>query len=87
MRCIVIDFQDDRYWGDCPMCEQYRRLNHAVGWYCGPTQDEIGSVTTEYTDGGIVGGMCVCQPCHDEFYALTQSTEARDKSSETGELS
>jgi len=66
---IVIDMQEARYWGDCPMCEQYRRLNHAVGWYCGPTHDEIGSQSTEYRGpDATVGGMCVCQPCHDEFY-------------------
>jgi hypothetical protein len=66
---VVIDMQEERYWGECSMCEQYRRLDHAVAWYCGPTHDEIGSVTTEYTDGGIVGGMCVCKQCHDGHYA------------------
>lgn len=65
---ITIDLQEGRYWGDCPMCDQERRLDHAVAWYCGPTHDEIGSVTTEYTDGGIVGGMPVCGACHDRHY-------------------
>jgi hypothetical protein len=60
---IVIDLQGEREWGDCCMCEEYKHLNHCVGYYCGPTHDEIGSVTTEYTDGGIVGGMCVCKSC------------------------
>lgn len=69
----VIDMQEERYWGDCTMCRNYRRLDHAVAWYCGPTHDEIGSVTTEYTDGGIVGGMCVCKQCHDDHYAIDRS--------------
>lgn len=56
------------------MCGEIRRLDHAVGWYCGPTQDEIGSVSTEYRGGddgtlAIVGGMTVCQSCHDGHYA------------------
>ena len=59
--------------GECNMCGQERRLNHAVAWYCGPTHDEIGAVSTEYrsTDGepAIVGGMCVCKECHDRHYA------------------
>ena len=62
---------------ECGICEREGPWRHAVGWYCGPTQDEIGSVTTEYTDGGIVGGMCVCQPCHDDFYALSDTHNAR----------
>ena len=66
---IVIDLQESLRWGNCPMCSEYRRLDHAVAWYCGPTRDEIGSVTTEYSDGGIVGGKSVCKPCHDQFYA------------------
>lgn len=64
----VIDMQEGRYWSECSMCRKVRRLDHAVAWYCGPTHDEIGSVTTEYTDGGIVGGMCVCKGCHDRHY-------------------
>lgn len=67
--CTVINMQEGLYWGDCAMCGQRKRLDHAVAWYCGPTHDEIGTVTTEYTDGGIVGGMCVCKSCHDKHYA------------------
>jgi hypothetical protein len=63
-----IDLQEGRYWGECPMCNRVRRLDHAVAYYCGPTHDEIGSVTTEYADGGIVGGMPVCKDCHDAHY-------------------
>lgn len=65
----VINMQEGLYWGDCAMCGVYRRLDHSVAWYCGPTHDEIGSVTTEYIDGGIVGGMRVCKRCHDEHHA------------------
>lgn len=71
---IVIDLQEDRHWRDCPMCDRLRKMTHAVGWYCGPTHDEIGSVSTEYRscDGtpAIVGGMPVCKECHDGFYAV-----------------
>jgi len=69
----VINMQEGLYWGDCCMCQRYKRLDHAVAYYCGPTHDEIGSVSTEYTsDNGepaIVGGMCVCRECHDNHYA------------------
>lgn len=71
---IVTDLQEGRYWADCHMCGRYRRLDHAVAWYCGPTHDEIGSVSTEYCgEGGepaIVGGMCVCKKCHDKHYEV-----------------
>lgn len=69
---ITIDLQEGLNWCDCPMCDQERRLDHAVAWYCGPTHDEIGSVTTEYTDGGIVGGMGVCRACHDKHYSISE---------------
>lgn len=70
----VIDMQDGRNYGECSLCHMEQRLDHAVGWYCGPTHDEIGSISTEYrgSDGepAIVGGMCVCQDCHDTFYGI-----------------
>ncbi|MGA0564125.1 hypothetical protein ACO2RV_16900 [Ancylobacter sp. VNQ12] len=72
----IIDLNEDRNWGECSICEKYKRLDHAVGWYCGPTHDEIGSITTEYSDGGVVGGMRVCRECHDGFYLPLASTEA-----------
>lgn len=71
---IIIDMNEDRYWGECPMCEQEKRLDHAVGYYCEPTHDPIGSVTTEYADGGIVGGRCICKECHDNFYYPKEKT-------------
>lgn len=71
---ILIDMNEGRYWDDCPMCGQEWRLDHAVGWYCGPTLDEIGSVSTEYRGTSeapaIVGGMCVCAACHDRHYGI-----------------
>jgi hypothetical protein len=70
---LVIDMQEGLKWGECSMCRKYRRLDHAVAWYCGPTHDEIGSVSTEYrSDNGepaIVGGMRACKGCHDQHYA------------------
>lgn len=58
--------------GECVLCEQWKRLDHAVAYYCEPTHDEIGSVSTQYTssDGSpaIVGGMQCCKECHDEHY-------------------
>lgn len=79
---ITIDMQEGRYWGDCNMCGKLRRLDHAVAWYCGPTHDEIGSVSTEYVgDGGkpaIVGGMCVCKGCHDRHYVATLSSQGAE---------
>lgn len=69
----VINMQEGLYWADCHMCEKYRRLDHSVAWYCGPTHDEIGSISTEYVgdcgEPAIVGGMCVCKECHDRHYA------------------
>jgi hypothetical protein len=65
---MVIDLQEERRWDDCSMCDQYRRLDHAVAWCCGPTHDEIGSMSTEYRDTEV-GGMPVCKSCHDTFYA------------------
>lgn len=72
----IIDMQAGRYWRKCPMCNQAQRLDHAVGWYCGPTHDEIGSITTEYMDGGEVCGMSVCKGCHDAFYASSQKEQS-----------
>jgi hypothetical protein len=57
---------------DCCLCGEETEDRFLVGYYCGPTHDEIGSITTEYSDGGIVGGMCACKPCHDDFYAAKE---------------
>lgn len=52
---------------ECPKCGQVARINHAIGYCCDFTHDEIGAPSTEYR-GETVGGMSVCKPCHDEFY-------------------
>jgi hypothetical protein len=62
---IVIDMQEGRRWGDCPICGEERRLDHAVGWYEGPVHEDIGTVLWH---GGEVGGMRVCRACHDRHY-------------------
>jgi len=65
---VVIDFYVPT--GDCCVCGKPCPLDYCVGYYCGPTRDPIGSVTTEYTDGGIVGGNVACKSCHDRFYNI-----------------
>lgn len=67
---VTIQLDIGRECGECSMCHTDQHLTHAVAWYCGPTHDEIGSVTTEYNDGGEVGGMCVCKACHDQHYSI-----------------
>lgn len=68
----TIDLWGQRDWGDCCLCEDEKRLTNAIGYYCGPTHDEIGTESTEYPGAGnIVGGMRVCQPCHDAFYGIS----------------
>lgn len=68
-RIILIDLNEQRYWADCHMCDQFRRLDHAVAWWCGPVHMEIGHQFTAM-DGSeqTVGGMCVCKACHDQHY-------------------
>lgn len=58
--------------GDCCLCGKPCSLDYCVGYYCGPTRDPIGSVTTEYTDGGRVGGQAACKECHDKFYGIKE---------------
>jgi hypothetical protein len=62
---ITIGLNEGRWWNCCPMCEQERQLDHAVGWYCGPVKLDLG---TRLPNGDEVGGMRVCRLCHDEFY-------------------
>jgi hypothetical protein len=52
---------------DCPMCERERLLSYAVGWWCGPRQEDIGSTLR---NGEEVGGMTVCKDCHDQLYGI-----------------
>lgn len=66
---ITIDLNEGRWWGDCPMCERERRLDHAVGWYCGPTRMDPGTkFVMPNGEEAEVGGMRVCRDCHDMFY-------------------
>ena len=55
----------------CAMCGVEGDHNHAVGFCCEPTRDEIGSESSTYP-GHVVGGADVCQPCHDRFYGIGQ---------------
>lgn len=59
--------------GECQLCGEMKILRHCVAFYCEPTYDEIGSVSTQYrsTDGqpAIVGGMRCCKECHDRHEA------------------
>lgn len=54
---------------ECALCGEEKVCRHCVPFYCEPTYDEIGSVSTQYrsTDGkpAIVGGMTCCKECHD----------------------
>lgn len=60
----------DRTVHDCAICGELKQCRHCVAFYCEPTYDEIGSISTQYhgTDGqpAIVGGMVCCKECHDK---------------------
>jgi len=80
----IINMQDGRMWGDCPMCNQWRKLDHAIAWCCGPTHDEIGSMSSEYFQTEV-GGMGVCKECHDRHYqSVTLSGRGGEKEVERG---
>jgi hypothetical protein len=62
-----------RLWepeSECCICGKAGNHRHAIGYCCGPTHDDIGSMSTKYR-GIEVGGMPACKECHDEFYAWT----------------
>ncbi len=59
----------ERESGDCPMCDRYRHLTHAVGWYCGPVRQDPGEHVPGWRGEAVAGGMPVCRECHDGFYA------------------
>lgn len=65
---IVIDLWD-RTVHECALCGEVKRCLYCVAFYCEPTYDEIGSVSTQYVSGdghpAIVGGMVCCKDCHD----------------------
>ena len=56
------------------MCGQYRRLDHAVGWYCGPVRQDPGELVPGWKGEAFAGGMSVCRECHDGFYAEQPTT-------------
>lgn len=60
-------------WADCPMCGSFRRLTHAVGWYCGPVHEQPGEQVRGWSDGAIAAGMSVCRECHDGFYGESRA--------------
>jgi hypothetical protein len=58
---------------DCCLCGKEHTDKFVVGYYCGPTLDEIGKPSTEYSGpNNIVGWMSACQPCHDKFYGIVK---------------
>ena len=52
---------------ECCICGEETRITHSVAYCCGPTHDEIGSMSKEYP-GTEVGGMPACKKCHDRHY-------------------
>lgn len=56
---------------ECCICGAETLLTHSVAYYCGPTHDEIGSMSSAYP-GGEVGGMPACRACHDNHYGLAK---------------
>lgn len=69
--------------GECALCGEMKILNHAVAYYCGPTHDEIGSLSTEYRSTpespAIVGGMPCCKACHDRHYSNSPANRQMNK--------
>lgn len=48
-------------WHECPLCGEFRHINHCVTFYEEPRPDlEI---------GGEIGGMSCCKECHDGVHA------------------
>lgn len=63
----------DRTIHECALCGEVKQCRYCVPFYCEPTHDPIGSVSTEYTSSAgsaaIVGGMICCKECHDKHEA------------------
>ena len=62
--------------GDCCICGNECTMEYSVGYCCGPTLDEIGSMSTEYKNSEV-GGMCACKECHDAFYGINPLTHPK----------
>jgi len=64
-----------RDYSECNLCGEVKRIDHAVAYYCEPTHDEIGSISTQYRSTpehpAIVGGMSCCKECHDQHYSVS----------------
>ena len=76
----------DRTIHECALCGEVKQCRHCVAYYCEPTYDEIGSVSTEYrsTDANpaIVGGMVCCKECHDKHEAGRPHSEQQREDGE-----
>jgi hypothetical protein len=60
-----------RLWeplAQCCICGAETPLTHSVAYCCGPTHDEIGSMSSEYRDTEV-SGMPACKDCHDRHYS------------------
>ncbi len=53
---------------ECGICERVGPWRHAVGWYCGPVDQDPGELVPGWGPDAIAGGRTVCRECHDRFY-------------------
>lgn len=53
----------------CRICGKDCPPDFGVAYCCGPTHDEIGSMSSEYS-GTEVGGATACKLCHDQHYGF-----------------
>ena len=60
---------------ECGICKRWGNHRHAVGWYCGPVEEDIGEHVPEWGPDAIAGGKTVCKQCHDEFYGFANTTQ------------
>lgn len=54
---------------ECCICGEIGNHRYIVAYCCGPTHDEIGSMSTEYKNTEV-GGMPACKTCHDRHYGI-----------------
>jgi hypothetical protein len=54
----------------CAMCPAEGDHRHAVGWYCGPVEQDPGQRVPGWGPDAVAGGMTVCRECHDTFYGI-----------------
>jgi hypothetical protein len=61
---------------DCALCGEECLVSHSVGWYEEPVKEMPGDRLT-LPNGEVVevGGMPVCEPCHDRFYGTSRPKE------------